>query len=171
MTDYKSQIARHRDALNALQERIHTTFRMRDQSEARKRAWEDACSEFQSFQSQIDTLLNNISGDTVANDKGIRSFVFDFLSVDPIYYRSGYEKERLLKLVKALELTGHEKAVLRETIQNRVRNGALREFRRFCQLIPKIQTDDFVIELQTSAGCGDEDVRRRAAFALKYVVT
>ena len=170
MTDFKSQIARHRDTLNELHERIHATFKMRDRSEAHKQTWKEACSKFHGFQSEIDIYLDEVSAERVSEDKQIRQFVFDFLSVDPIYFRSGYEKERLLKLLKALDLTDGEKAVLRQIIRRRIRNGALREFRRFCQLIPRIQTDDFVAELRTTAQSNEEDIKRRAAFALEYVV-
>ncbi len=114
--------------------------------------------------------MDKVSHTTVAEDEQTRRFVFDFLSVDPVYFRSGYEKERLLKVVKMLDLTEHEKAVLRQTIQRRIRNGALREFRRFCQLIPKIQSDDFTANLKTDAGSTDVNVRRRATFALAYII-
>ena len=155
--------------MNELQTRIHSTFKERDRSDAKKRAWQDACSDFHRFHSEIDTFLEDVTVTTVSEDKQIRQFVFDFLSVDPIYFRSGYEKERLLKLLKPLDLTDAEKAVLRQTIQRRIRSGALREFRRFCQLIPKIQTSEFVVELQAAAKSTDPQVQRRAVFALKYV--
>jgi len=170
MTDFKPQIASHRDTLNELLERIHTTYKMRDRSDKHHQAWAEACREFHSFQSEVDNLLEKVSADTVAEHKPLRKFVFDFISVDPIYFRSGYEKERLLKLLKPLDFTEHERAVLRQTILRRVSNGALREYRRFCQLIPKIQTDDFLAELRTAEQSTNNDISRRAAFALEYVV-
>ena len=170
MTDFKSHVVRHRDTLNELQERIHATFKERDRSEAHERAWKEACSDFHGFQSVIDIILDEISAEAVSEDKQTRQFVFDFLSVDPIYFRSGYEKERLLRMLKALDLTDNEKVVLRQIIQHRIRNGALREFRRFCQLIPKIQSDEFVAELREAAHSDDADIKRRAAFALEYVI-
>ncbi len=171
MKDFKSQILRHRDTLNELQRHIHATFKVRDHSAGKKQAWSEACRVFHIFESEIDKILENVNSKTVAEDKLLRKFVFDFISVDPIYFRSGYEKERLLKSVKFLEFTDHEKSVLRQTIQHRVNNGALREFRRFCQLIPKIQSDDFVFELKMAARSTNENIKRRAAFALDYITT
>lgn len=170
MSDFKSQIGHHRDKVNELYRCIHSTFGARDRSEAHKRAWEDACSEFHGFRSEIDTYMDEVSAEAISEDKQIRQFVFDFLSVDPIYFRSGYEKEYLLRLLKSLNLTDGEKAVLRQTILRRVRNGALREFRRFCQFIPKIGNDAFIAELRAEAKSTDAQIQRRAAFALKYVV-
>ncbi len=170
MSDFKSQIARHRDKLNELHERIHTTSKVRDRSEAHKQTWEDACSEFHGFRSEIDNYFDEVSAETITEDNQIRQFVFDYLSVDPIYFRSGYEKENLLRLLKALDLTDEEKEVLRRTTLRRIRNGALREFRRFCQFIPKVQNDAFVGELRLEAKSSDVQVQRRAAFALEYVV-
>ena len=169
MSDFKSQIARHRDKLNELHERIHSTFKERDRSEAHRRRWEDACADFHGFRSEIDNYMDEVSSEGLSEDKRIRQFVFDFLSVDPIYFRSGYEKENLLRLVKLLKLIDEEKDVLRKTILHRVRNGALREFRRFCQLIPKIENEAFVAELRKEAKSTDAQIRRRAAFALEYV--
>ena len=170
MSDFKSQIARHRDKTNELHERIHSTFKVRDRSDAHKHAWKDACSEFRKFRSAIDSSLDGVSAEEILQDNQIRQRVFDFLHVDPIYFRSGYQKEKLLRLIKKLHLTDNEKTILRQTILRRVRNGALREFRRFCQLIPKIQNDAFVAELRLEAKSTDAQIQRRAAFALMYVV-
>ena len=169
MSDFKSQIARHRDKLNELRERIHSTFKVRDRSEAHKLTWEDACADFHSFRSEIDSYMDKVNFERLSKDTQIRQFVFDFLSVDPIYFRSGYEKEYLLKLLKSLDFIDEEKEVLRRTILRRVRNGALREFRRFCQLIPKIENETFVAELRNEAKSTDPQIQRRAAFALDYV--
>lgn len=169
MPDFKSQIARHRDRLNELHGRIQSTAKDRGRSEAHKRRWEDACAEFHGFWSEIDSYLNKVGCETLSEDAQTRQFVFDFLSVDPIYFRSGYEKENLLRLLKSIELSDQEKAVLCQTILSRVRNGALREFRRFCQLIPKIENEAFVAELRKEARSTDAHIQRRAAFALEYV--
>ncbi|WP_415919390.1 hypothetical protein [Tateyamaria sp. SN6-1] len=169
MSDFKSQIARHRDKLNELHQRIHSTVKERDRSEAHRRAWEDACADFHSFRSKTDSIIGEVISESLSEDTQTRKFVFDFLSVDPIYFRSGYEKENLLRLLKPLDLIDEEKEVLRQTILRRIRNGALREFRRFCQLIPKIENEAFVSELRKEAKSSDAQIQRRAAFALAYV--
>ena len=170
MADFKSEIARHRDKLNELHERIHSTFKIRDRSDGHRKDWEDACAAFHDFRSQIDHYIAGISAEAISQDRHIRQFVFDFLSVDPVFFRSGYEKENMLKLLKALDLSDEEQEVLRQTILRRVRNGALREFRRFCHLIPKIQNDVFISELRLAAKSTDAQIQRRAAFALGYVI-
>lgn len=169
MSDFKSQIARHRDTLNELHYRINSTFKARSRSEDHKRRWEEACAEFHAFRSEIDNYMDQVSAETLSDNKLIRQFVFDFLSVDPVYFRSGYEKEHYLKLLKSLDLTDAEKDIVRQTILRRIRNGALREFRRFCRLIPKIMNDAFVDELRDAANSTDTQIQRRAVFALEYV--
>lgn len=114
--------------------------------------------------------MDTVCVETISADEQIRRFVFDFLPVDPIYYRSGYQKEKLLRFLKKLIITEEEKATLRHVILRRVRNGALREFRRFCQFIPEIQNDAFIAELRAGAASTDAQIQRRAAFALEYVV-
>jgi hypothetical protein len=170
MPDFKSQILRHRDMVNELHGRIRASIGARDRSEAHERAWKAACAEFHGYRSEIHGYMDQVSAKTLAEGGPIRRFVFDYLHVDPMYFRSGYEKERLLRLLKSIELADEEKAVLRETILRRVRNGAFREFRRFCQLIPKLQDDAFVAELRAEAESADMPIRRRASFALHYTV-
>ncbi|MEM9342367.1 MAG: hypothetical protein AAGA87_04935 [Pseudomonadota bacterium] len=170
MTGFKAQIARHRDAVNVAHARVRATVRTRDRSDADRGAWMEACREFHALRSEIEVYVERVSGEGLA-DPLLRRFVFDYLSVDPVYFRSGYQKERLLKAVKRLELTDEEAVVLRQTILRRVRTGALREFRHLCRLMPQVQTDEFVAELRAAAGGADDEIRRRAAFALTYVAS
>ncbi|MEM8976882.1 MAG: hypothetical protein AAGD43_32935, partial [Pseudomonadota bacterium] len=77
MADGKSQIARHRDKLNELHERIHSTFKVRDGSEFHKRRWQDACADFHNFRSEIDGYMDEVSAEGLSENKHIRKFVFD----------------------------------------------------------------------------------------------
>ena len=97
MPGFKSQIARHRDTLNELHKRIHSTFKVRDRSEAHNQARKDGCSAFLCFLSAVNDYMDGVSAEVISEDKKIRQLVFDFLSVDPIYFRSGYEKRDPVK--------------------------------------------------------------------------
>ncbi|SHG80631.1 hypothetical protein [Marivita hallyeonensis] len=168
MPEYTSLIARHRDALNSLHGDVQVTFRTKTHSAKHEKDWKDACRAFQEFESEVDRILRTVNVQTICANEKIREFVFDFLSVDPIYFRSGYEKERLLRLLKPVKLTEFEKQTLRQIILRRIRTGALREFRKFCQMIPRIQTEDFLNDLRDAGHSGDQHVKRRARFALTY---
>lgn len=65
-----------------------------------------------------------------------RAFAFDYFAVDPMHFGSGYAKEWLLRKVKRCEFTEAEANILRQLIVNRVRNGAMRDFKKICGLIP-----------------------------------
>jgi len=101
-------------------------------------------------------------------DPLLRQFVFDFMSIDPMYFRSGYQKEKILRALKKIEFAEEERVILRQTILRRIRTNAHREFRHLCRLIPKVQTEDFISELSAAARSNDEYMRRRALVALEY---
>ncbi|MEZ5823311.1 MAG: hypothetical protein R3C97_00750 [Geminicoccaceae bacterium] len=169
--NFKPEIIRHRDTLNELRERMAVTFRMRGRSEQHRQAWLDACKAFHGSRSAVDDRLDQVSRVMIAENRHMRKFVFDFLSVDPVFFRSGYRKERLLRMLKPLDLAEDEKAILRQIILRRVHTGALREFRLFCKLMPKIRTDEFLAELRTASRSADGNIKRRALFALGYAVS
>jgi len=169
MVQFKSTIARHRDVLNGLHARVYETFARRHRSQLHLTEWKDACAEFHRYSSDVDKLLDQCDAKELNLNPTLREFVFDYISVDPIYFGSGYAKEWLLRQVKRLKLTEPEKEILRQTIMRRVQRGALREFRRFCRIIPKITTQEFISELEAASRSKDAAIRHRALFALTYV--
>lgn len=169
MASFKSQILRHERAVNAAKARVRETVALRTRSDADLRTWQEACRAFHAAFVGDLPWPADLSPEGLGRDAEARAFVFDFLAVDPIYFRSGYIKETLLRQVKKIALTRKEEAVLRDAILRRVHGRAYREFRHFCRLIPNIQDAAFVSALRSAAGSEDAGIRRRAAFALRYV--
>ena len=93
------------------------------------------------------------------------------MEIDPIYNNSGYAKEMMVQKIKKCELTKKEAQILRMLIIERIRSVAWREFRRFCQLIPRIQNKAFIDEITTYAESKDDSVSRRTTFAMQYLST
>lgn len=88
-----------------------------------------------------------------------------------MYFRSGHTKEWLIRKVKPLDSDELEKAVIRNLIIGRVHNGAGREFKHFCRLIPSIQNRSFSDDLNHLSDTKDSGVAGRAGFALRYLKT
>ena len=98
-----------------------------------------------------------------------REFIFSYFAVDPVYFGSGYTKEWLIRKVKALDFDESEKAVIRNLIVSRIHKGAMREFKHFCRLIPRIQNKSFSDDLNHLSDTKDSNVSSRARFALRYL--
>ena len=86
--------------------------------------------------------------------KGDRDSIRDlitFLEVDPIFHRSGYLKEHLLRLIKNAPRTPHDDQRLRAVIWNRAGGPNRREFKLYCQLASRINTPDFTEQVRQAA--------------------
>ena len=75
----------------------------------------------------------------------------------------------LVKFVKRLKFTASEKKIIRDLIIRRIENGGRREFKKFCQLIPRVQTSEFELELTELSTEKSPRVARRAEIAKSYL--
>jgi len=164
MTATENQIRAYEADINRLQEAIHVAYNLRAHSDAHHAA----CREFHGFQSVVSTSLERIDKEGLSADVDLRAFAFRYLAVDPYYFRSGYAKQDLLRLIKRLSLTADEREVLQELIIRRIQTRALREFRALCRCIPLLASEAFYADVLAAAQDDDRAVARRAAFALGY---
>ena len=100
------------------------------------------------------------------NDVALRERVFAYLDADPMHFRSGYIKQKLLRQVKRWRLSHDERAILRDLVLRRVRGPAYREFREVCRTIPAIADDRLRTDLEALSRDRNKWVRQRARFAL-----
>jgi len=169
MADYRDSILRHEKEVNRLHGAVHETVKHRDKSPSLHEKWIRAANEYRNYHSSIDDWLGQIRTSDIADWQDARDFVFQFLEIDPIYKESGYAKELMVQKIKKCELSEKEKQVIRTLIIGRIRSVAWRDFRRFCQLIPRIQNQNFVDEIRVYAQSKDTSVSRRAIFAMQYI--
>ena len=97
-----------------------------------------------------------------------RDLAFDYLDADPFYFGSGYLKEMLIQRLKKTPFTRAEAELLRELILSKVARGR-GVFTNLCRLIPRLETPEFVAQLQDFTDAATPEIRRRARFALHYV--
>ena len=169
MPHYTHLIRAHADRLSALLEAVHHRYAQRSHSAAARREWEQACQAFHAHRSAVSELLDRAQCEDLGRDAELRAFAFAYLAVDPMHFRSGYAKERLLQRIKPLDLTEDETAVLRRVVLQRVHGPGRREFRRYCRLLPKIADESLVAALTALSQSADPSVRARAGFALGYI--
>ena len=169
MVDYRDSILRHEKEVNRLHGAMHEAVNHRDKSPSLREKWIRAANEYRSHHSSIDDWLEQIRTADIANWADARDFIFQYLEIDPVYNNSGYAKELMVQKIKKCNLSEKEKQVLRSLIIGRIRSVAWRDFRRFCQLIPRIQNQAFVDEISVYAQSKDTSVSRRAIFAMQYI--
>jgi hypothetical protein len=169
MAAYIEAIRKLERESNALHREVHRTFRLREESEDKRKDWMRAAERFRTYTSDLDPLIDRCWPSTgEVTEPFLREFLFDYVEVDPQFYRSGYIMEKVLARIKKLPLTPGETATMQTLVLNRIRNKALRNFRHICRLIPIIEgrlLRETVAELAASE---DPAIRRRAEFALNF---
>jgi len=92
-----------------------------------------------------------------------------YLEVDPVYFRSGYDKAQLLRHLKRAELSADHKRRLRKVALAAVEKARSVEFRQYCQLATVLATQGMLADLAKVAGTDDTFIRRRARWMREYV--
>ncbi len=154
--------------VNELHTTLKKTVEHRSKSLHQHEQWVRAADAFRNHQSPIDDLIDKCLKCGLESDGELRQFAFAYIDEDPYFFRSGYVLEDLLRRVKRLTLTTDEKRSIQRLILKRIETQALRNFRRICQLINKIDTDGFRTEVSNRSKSTDPNVKRRAEFALTY---
>lgn len=92
-----------------------------------------------------------------------------YLEVDPLYFRSGYDKAQLLRHLKRAELSGDHKRRLRKVALMAVEKARSVEFRQYCQLAAHLASKEMVAGLSKQAASTDKLIGRRAKWMLEHV--
>jgi hypothetical protein len=154
--------------LEKLRERVDEMFRERSKSPEHTAAWQKAAL---AFRTEYDKLAfpGGLSrefdllrvGDATAIEMAIR-----FLEANPWFFRSGYYKVDILKLLRKHSLSDEQRARLRKVILERVRDRPVREIRGYARFAPKVSTPEFEAEMTNIA----ENANRHAARHAQWVI-
>jgi hypothetical protein len=153
--------------------RVNDTFRRRDQSPKAWAEWEAATEAFHRTYREFyedgepDTHAADVrAGDPAATERAVR-----FLELDPQCFRSGYAKERLLRALKAAQLSPPQIERLRGAMMHAVDAGSHRELGEWCRLAPRLDVRTVETLLSQRFGSDDPDVQRRARWAKQRLVS
>jgi len=89
-----------------------------------------------------------------------------FLELDPWFFRSGYMKETLIRLLRRQNLTEEQATRLRNTVLAVVDKGDRREFRHYCRLAVTVEDANFRRQLLQRLRGDDPGCARRALWIL-----
>ena len=164
-----SLIQRNAEQLRELNEAIHRTYRARSLSKTNAAAWSDAC---EAFHSSYDRLafpggLTRAYDMLRKRDAAILEPVIAFLEADPYFFRSGYIKADLVKALSKFPLDQRQRTRLQQVIVARVKGPPRREFRKYCNLAPRVTAPEFEDDLDRLAGSSDPVTGRQAKWVLE----
>jgi hypothetical protein len=157
--------------LQELKQNIDDSCARRDESPHERAAWEEACRTFHNSYDELAfpgglarefELLQQ--GDVQAIEMAVQ-----FLEADPSYFRSGYHKEDLIKILRKQCLSEEQVARLRRMILERVRRLSVREMRSYARLAPVVANHEFERALEDIADRSNKTAVRNATGILNYL--
>jgi hypothetical protein len=92
-----------------------------------------------------------------------------FLEADPLFFRSGYTKADVLRVIKRLPLTPGDKTRLRSIVLHRIANRGGREFRHYCHLAGRLDGVGFRASVASLVASDDPAISRRAQWVLSAI--
>lgn len=155
---------------NAHHKAIYTTFVCRNQGPKAWKAWEDATSAWHAQRYPTERLWEDqFLADLRTSARQAIDEAILYLEVDPWYFRSGYLKERLIRGLKAADLTERDRRRLRNVIWNVAGGRNRREFRDYCSLAAVVGDDGLIQLLEDVSPERDRDAKGKFGYLLRYL--
>jgi hypothetical protein len=158
--------------VNEAQAEVHAAFKevrnRNDTSDPRTRRWLDAIATFRAAYARVysDALKKVDDGEKRASELNTADML-DFLEADPIFFRSGYMKQKLLTELKRRMLDQHEVRRLQAIILSVVqKNDHRREFLHYCRAAANVDDEQFRAELSALEQSDEPHVSQRANWVL-----
>jgi hypothetical protein len=127
------------------------------------KAWVDAWDA--TFPEEFDQYLENLQ----CSDPYAIEMAIQYLESDLYTFRSGYIKQMTITRVKRAQLNDNDKERLRQVILNVVDSYDRREFRYYCRLALRLDSQAFREALNERLTSRDSGIRRRARWVLNYL--
>ena len=166
MDKYRVLIEQESIIMADLHLRVHETYIDRGRN---LKAWKKACSEFCSYSSKINPFIIQIFKESEYNSEELKEFTIAFLELDPMFFRSGYIKEEILRKLKRSKLNSKQIERLLYVLECAVENKGTREFRRYCRFAQSISNQKFLNYLNNVYKYGEGKRRSRAELMLSYI--
>ena len=155
--------------MGELHRAIHAAHKVRKESRGAMEAWRQACDRYRRHTSPMDEWLRQIDTIGLADSASLKDFAITFLEADPMYFRSGYIKARLLHRLKAAQLDEREASRLAAVLMDAIRRRGQREFLDYCRLAATLRRPEVVAEAVRLADSADGRVASRARMMLRYL--
>jgi hypothetical protein len=154
--------------LEKLREKVYETFRERSKGPEHAEAWQEAARTFQTaydklaFPGGLSKELELLrDGEVTAIEMAIR-----FLEANPWYFRSGYHKADILKVLRKHPLSDDQCTRMRKVILERVRDRPVREMRAYARFAPKVSTPQLEAGITNISENANHHAARHARWVL-----
>ncbi len=138
-----------------------------DERDPRTRRWLDA---IQRFRIAVDLAYPYALREAEEGERDISSIhasdMLEYLAADPMYFRSGYIKQRLLREIKKRDLEPAHARLLQDVVLHIVRSRGCREFRDYCRAAAMVDDARLRRELEEIVTSGGADARQRSRWLL-----
>ena len=164
--DYRGRAAAVEAARLSVRDAFEAIADRRDPADPGRAPWREAVQRFNTaverayppgFWEDVERLRSD-------DWSGLESAI-GFLEADPFFFRSGYVKARLLKLVKRAPLTAAQARRLRQVVLAAIEGRDRREFRWFCRLAVRLDEPELRRQIEAWTLSDDPGLRRRAGWA------
>ena len=168
----ETSIFKHNErTLGQLKEAIDVAVVERALDEEHHHLWVQACERFHSsfnqlaFPGGLEQELESLRrGEQQAIEMAVR-----FLEADPWFFRSGYIKEELLRMLRRVELSEQQQERLRAVVLDRIRSGSGREFRQYCRLARHLVNPEFCELVSRVVDSSNAGISRRATMVKRAI--
>lgn len=144
------RILKDAQTITKLNNEIMRTFESRSESEDAYQAWSEACRIFHDSYNDL-AFPGGLEQGLALLKKGDSETIetaITYLEANPYYFRSGYIKEKILRLLKQATLTKKQIGQLQDILINVIQRTGRRENREYRRLAQKIADDKFRARLQ-----------------------
>jgi len=123
---------------------------------------------FHASRNAIDRIVSNALADAKQGRYGQFAMLFAYLDIPGRYFRSGYQRTEIWRLLKQLPLDEAQSAILRRIILHQVETAGP-EFKDATKVAPSVSSPDFYREVQQLCESDRDYVSRRADRLLMYI--
>ena len=155
--------------LHALHQQVHASVAARDKSETGMRAWAKAVRAFHSYESGMESLVNRSCSPDLLHYTDVSEFALCFLEVDPMFFRSGFIKQEILRRIDRAPLDDAQMERLQAVILDAVKNRGTREYRCYCRVAARLKMPELAAKVQTLCSSDTPAVRSRAVLMMAYL--
>jgi len=165
-TDFNQIINSASARINNLYEQINKTAKKKN---INPKDWQDACYNFRHHISEIDFYMAKIYESPNYLEEEIIEFAICFLEVNPIFFRSGYFKQIIIKKLKRSQISISQEERLREVIIDAVKNRGTREYKIYCNLAISLKNKNLIENVKQLSFQNTGAIRSRAKLMLRYI--
>lgn len=139
-----------------------------DERDPKTRRWLDAIEAFRLAYARVySDALRQVDEGTMQAEELCTADILDFLEADPVFFRSGYMKEKLLTEMKRRRVDPDERIRLQAIIIDVVQKpDHRREFLYYCRVAPIVDDQHFRDELERLEKASSQEIGRRANWIL-----